>query len=151
MDADVAAALSIDRDAGARERTVDITTTGRRSGNPRRIETWFHRVEGTVYLSGSPGRRDWAANLEAEPAFTFHLKNGVVADLSAHAEPVTEEVERRRIFTILLDEIGRIGSPGRDLEEWVAGSPLFAVSFDDQDERTAPGSWSRRDGGTDDT
>jgi F420H(2)-dependent quinone reductase len=61
MDADVAAALSIDRDAGARERTVDITTTGRRSGNPRRIETWFHRVEGTVYLvvhrGGATGQR----------------------------------------------------------------------------------------------
>jgi hypothetical protein len=129
MDADVAAALAIDRDAGARERTVDITTTGRRSGRPRRIETWFYRVEGTVYLSGSPGRRDWAANLEAEPSFTFHLKNGVVADLPARAEPVVEEAERRRILTVLLGELGDAGGTGRDLQEWIAGSPLFAVRF----------------------
>jgi hypothetical protein len=133
MDAKVAAALSIGPDAGARERTVDITTTGRRSGSPRRIETWFYRVDGTVYLSGSPGRRGWAANLEAEPAFTFHLKNGIVADLPARAEPIAEEDERRRIFTIVLDQLsnsGSAGGAGRDLVQWVAGSPLFAVSFD---------------------
>ncbi len=131
MEAEVAAALSIDRDAGARARTVDITTTGRRSGSPRRIETWFYRIEETVYLSGSPGRRDWAANLEADSAFTFHLKNGVAADLPARAEAVAREGERRRIFTMLLDQLGDVGSAGRDLEEWVAGSPLFAVSFGD--------------------
>lgn len=132
MDPAVAAALAIDHGAGARERTVDITTTGRRTGEPRRIETWFYRLEDTVYLSGSPGRRGWAANLEAEPAFTFHLKNGVVADLPAHAEPVAEEGERRRIFTRLLDELRDVSAARRDLEEWVAGSPLFAVTFDDQ-------------------
>jgi hypothetical protein len=131
MDADVARALSIEWGAGARERTVDITTRGRRSGGPRRIETWFYRVEGAVYLSGSPGRRDWAANLEAEPSFTFHLKNGVAADLAAHAEPVTEEGERRRIFTALLDELDHVSNAGREFEEWVAASPLFLVSFDE--------------------
>jgi len=130
MDTNVARALAIDRDAGARERTVDITTTGRRSGTPRRIETWFYRVEGTVYLTGTPGRRGWAANLEAEPAFTFHLKNGVEADLPAHATQVVDEAERRRIFTVLIDDLSNVSSARRDLEEWVAGSPLFAVEFD---------------------
>ena len=130
MDTNVARALAIDRDASARERTVDITTTGRRSGTPRRIETWFYRVEGTVYLTGTPGRRGWAANLEAEPAFTFHLKNGVDADLPAHATQVVDEAERRRIFTVLIDDLSNVSSARRDLEEWVAGSPLFAVEFD---------------------
>jgi hypothetical protein len=129
MDPDVAAALAIDRDSDARERTVDITTTGRRSGDPRRIETWFYRVDGTVYLSGMPGRRGWAANLEAEPAFVFHLKNGVRADLPAHAARIVEEAERRRIFTVLLDDLANTGTR-RNLDDWVAGSPLFAVEFD---------------------
>ena len=132
MDANVASALAIDRDSGARERTVDITTTGRRSGAKRRIETWFYRVDGVVYLSGMPGRRGWAANLEAEPAFTFHLKNGVEADLPARASEVVDEAERRRILTALLDDLGSVSSTPRDLEAWVAGSPLFAVEFDDQ-------------------
>ena len=131
MDANVASALAIDRDSGARERTVDITTTGRRSGERRRIETWFYRVDGVVYLSGMPGRRGWAANLEAEPAFTFHLKNGLEADLPARATEVVDKAERRRILTALLDDLGNVSSTPRDLEAWVAGSPLFAVEFDD--------------------
>jgi hypothetical protein len=44
---------------------------------------------------------------------------------------VVEEGERRRIFTALLDELNQVSSTGRDLEEWVRGSPLFVVSFDD--------------------
>lgn len=132
MDENVADALAIDRDSSARERTVDITTTGRRSGAERRIETWFYRVDGVVYLSGMPGRRGWAANLEAEPAFTFHLKNGFEADLPARASEVVDEAERRRILTALLDDLGSVSSTPRDLEAWVAGSPLFAVEFDER-------------------
>jgi hypothetical protein len=130
MDPDVAAALAIDRSSGSRERTVDITTTGRRSGEPRRIETWFYRVDGTVYLSGMPGRRGWAANLEAEPAFTFHLKNGVVADLPARATAITDEPERRRIIAALIADLDGASGTHHDLGEWVAASPLFAVEFD---------------------
>ena len=39
------------------ERTIDITTTGRTSGRPRRIEMWFHNLDGRLYLSGTPGTR----------------------------------------------------------------------------------------------
>jgi hypothetical protein len=131
MDANVAEALAIDRDSGPAERTVDITTIGRKSGEPRRIETWFYRAEGVVYLSGMPGKRGWAANLEAEPAFTFHLKNGVQADLPARATQIVDEGERRRIVPLLLDMLGTATSAPRDLEKWVAGAPLFAVEFDD--------------------
>jgi hypothetical protein len=131
MDQAVADALAIDRDSSATERTVDITTVGRKSGEERRIETWFYRIDGTVYLTGLPGRRGWAANLEAEPNFTFHLKNGVTADLPARATRIVDEDERRRIFTPLLEDLGRVSDARRDPDQWVAGSPLFAVSFDD--------------------
>jgi len=130
MDPNVAKALEIDRDSSAVERTVDITTIGRRSGEPRRIETWFYRLDGTVYLTGMPGRRGWAANLEAEAAFTFHLKNGVEADLPARATQIVDEAERRRIMAELLDDLGSVSDRPRDLDAWVAGSPLFAVEFD---------------------
>lgn len=52
MDATVARALG-------RGRLADITTTGRRSGLPRRIEIWFHVLDGRVYITGLPRRRDW--------------------------------------------------------------------------------------------
>ena len=118
------------REALTRDRTIDITTTGRGSGQPRRIETWFYRVDDQIYLTGSPGRRDWYANLLANPEFTFHLKQSVSADLSAQAAPITDPDGRREIFTRILSDLGGT----RDLEAWLAGSPLMAISFNGRDE-----------------
>jgi deazaflavin-dependent oxidoreductase (nitroreductase family) len=113
------------RQALARDRTIDITTTGRTTGLPRRIETWFYRVDDRFYLTGSPGRRDWYANLLSNPDFTFHLKQNVVADLPAQASPITDPGERKAIFTRILTDLG-----GRqDLEAWMADSPLVAIDF----------------------
>ena len=63
------------RQALAKDLVIDITTTGRRSGALRRLEIWFHEIEGRWYITGSPGKRDWHANLLATPQFTFHLKD----------------------------------------------------------------------------
>ena len=106
-------------------RTIDVTTTGRGSGQSRRLEIWFHNLDGEIYLTGTPGKRDWYANLVADPAFTFHLKEGVVADLPARATPVTDPSERRATFTRILDNLGH----AKDLDAWLAGSPLVKVSF----------------------
>lgn len=110
----------------AKDRTNDITTTGRRSGLPRRIETWFYRMDDEIYLTGSPGRRDWYANLVQSPGFTFHLKQSVVADLPAIAAPITDPAEREAIFRRILRDLGG----GRDLDAWLAGSPLMRVRFE---------------------
>ena len=108
------------------DRTVDITTTGRNSGQPRRIEIWRYRYDGRTFLSGSPGTRDWYANLMVDPEFTFHLKGSTQADLPAIARPITDEVERREVIAGILEDLGR-GSGA--LEEWVASSPLAEVTF----------------------
>ena len=53
---------------------IDITTSGRTTGQPRRIEIRFHHIAGQVYITGRPPRgRAWYANLLAHPEFTFHL------------------------------------------------------------------------------
>src|SRR5260370_37183104 len=73
------------RTALARGGTIDITTVGRKSGKPRRLEIVFHNLDGRIYISGTPTptRRSWLANLEANPRFTFHLKGAARADLPA--------------------------------------------------------------------
>ena len=67
VDDAVARALAIGPGSSTAERTIDITTLGRCSGIPRRIEVWFHRVDGRWYLTGVPGPRGWYANLRANP------------------------------------------------------------------------------------
>ncbi len=129
-------ALAISRSATIDERTIDITTTGRRSGEQRRIEICFYRFHDAIYLSGipAPRRRDWLVNLAADPHFVFHLKHGVVADLPATATVITDPAERRRVFTDFVEDFNARNGPDSPwptavLDEWVDGSPLARVSF----------------------
>jgi deazaflavin-dependent oxidoreductase (nitroreductase family) len=110
-----------------RGHTIDITTIGRRSGRPRRIEIVFHNIDGRIYISGIPSRRrrSWLANLEGNPRFTFHLKGRVSADLHATARVITDEAERRDVLAHVARNWGR-----NDLEAMVRYSPLIEVTFD---------------------
>jgi len=133
---DILRALSLHRGSTARDRTVDITTTGARSGKARRIEIWFHQVHGHWYVSSTPAKRDWYANLVAHPRFVFHLKNALRADLPATAVPVTDPAQRRRVFEYIVDDLNQPHNPGmvpqpQSVDDWVAGSPLVEVIFDD--------------------
>ena len=106
------------------EKTIDITTIGRKTGLERRIEIWFHNIEGKIYITGTPsGKRDWYQNMIANPNFTFHLKQSVVADLNAKAYPITDEGERRGWFSSYLAD------SDRDVEAWIKDSPLVEVMF----------------------
>lgn len=106
--------------------TIDITTTGRQSGKPRRIEIVFHNVDGRIYISGipSPRKRGWLGNLEADPHFTFHLKGRTRADLPATARVIAEDAERRAILPHIARNWGRT-----DVERMVQYSPLIEVTF----------------------
>ena len=86
------------RHALERGHLVDITTTGRRTGRPHRVEVVFHNFDGRIFLSGLPGPRDWYANLVANPRLTFHLKRTVKADLPATARLITDENELREFL-----------------------------------------------------
>lgn len=109
--------------------TVDITTTGRRSGLPRRIEIVFHNFEGRIFISGMPSRRkrSWLANLEAEPRFTLHLKTSrATADLPATARVISDPAERAAIMP-------RVAAAWRrqDVDVMIAYSPLIEVTVED--------------------
>jgi deazaflavin-dependent oxidoreductase (nitroreductase family) len=109
-----------------RGRPIDITTTGRRSGRPRRVELVFHNLDGRIFLSGRPGfPRGWVANLRANPRFTFHLKGRTAADLPARGRVITDRAERELI-------LAPIAAGWRiDPRIMVASAPLVEVTFDD--------------------
>ena len=111
----------------ARGGTIDITTVGRKSGTPRRLEIVFHNIGGRIYISGipSPTRRGWLANLEANPRFTFHLKGAVRADLPATARIIDKVDERRRILAGVARNWRRT-----DVDRMVLQSPLIEVQLD---------------------
>ncbi|MBI2780521.1 MAG: nitroreductase family deazaflavin-dependent oxidoreductase [Chloroflexi bacterium] len=107
--------------------TIDITTIGRRSGEPRRIEMMFHSFDGHLYISGMPNpdkTRAWLQNLRANPHFTFHLKQLVQADLPATAREITEDPERREVMTKVADAWHRA------VEPMLTQSPLVEVTIE---------------------
>ncbi len=116
MDADVLKALETDR-------VIDITTTGRYTGEERRIEIWFHNVDGSLYITGTPGPRSWYANMLGNASFVFHLKETVQQDLAAMAIPVVDEQRRRHILGEITSRLD-VTTP---LDEWVAKSPLVEI------------------------
>lgn len=122
MDNEVRAAL----DRGG---IADITTVGRKSGQPRRIEIYFHQFDGHYYLTGRPSqrRRDWEANIVAHPEFTLHLKRGVHADIPMTGRPEPDANERARILRRALIE-NWDSPPDRvdsSLHVWVENSPFI--------------------------
>jgi deazaflavin-dependent oxidoreductase (nitroreductase family) len=104
---------------------IDITTTGRKTGEARRIEIVFFNFDGRLYISGMPGRpRGWLANLSADPEFTFHLKGTVSADLPARARVITDPAERRAVLELVAREWRRT-----DIDRMVESSPLIEVEI----------------------
>ena len=115
------------RRALSRGHTIDLTTTGRQTGQPRRVELVFHAIDGRVYISGLPGfPRSWLANIRSNPRVTFHLKGPVKADLPATAREITEPAERRRIMEQVAQNWRRT-----DIDRMMGQSPLIEVVPDE--------------------
>ena len=107
------------------DRLVDITTTGRKTGRRHRIEVGLRHLDGQIYLSNSPGKRDWAANLLATPEFTYHLKQSAHLDLAVRATPITDVDEKRELLTRILANEAHLDQ----LEARMEGSHLFRVDI----------------------
>ena len=110
--------------------TIDITTTGRKTGEPRRIEIVFHNIDGRLIITGMPvaaRKRGWLINLESDPDLTFHLKGSVEADLPATARVITDDTERRSIAQWIVTHAW----VQQDVETMAAHSPMIEVTLDD--------------------
>jgi len=108
-----------------RGQLIDLTTTGRRSGRPRRIEIVFHNVDGRIVISGmpSPRTRAWLHNVLGNPAVTLHFKGPeAVADVEATAHEITDPADRRH----LLEQVARNWNRN-DVDVMMEHSPLIEV------------------------
>ena len=115
------------RSALDRGGVIDITTLGAKTGKPRRIEINFINLDGSFYITGMPGRkRDWLANMKANPKFTVHLKHGLNADIEAEAEEISDSDERTDVlYRILIETWGNERSKAEHiLPRWVKDAPL---------------------------
>ncbi len=121
-----------------KDRTIDIITTGAKSGLPRRIEIWFNNINGRIIICGTPGAtggkgsytpRDWLANLRAHPEFVFCLKESLQIELPAKAVEIRDAADRRYLMSApetkwYRDQVGSV-------DELVDNSPIVEVFFRD--------------------
>lgn len=112
-----------DIDRLARTRTVDLTTIGRRSGQPRTVEIWWFHVDGRFIITGTPGRRDWLANVRANPSVMISAGNGAFAGT---ATEIDDRDFRRRVFTD--PHIGWYRTQA-ELDHLVATAPMIEIDL----------------------
>lgn len=124
------------RRALCEDRLIDIITVGAKSGLPRKTEIWFTNVGGRIIICGTPdaagtngprARRDWLANLRANPEFLFCLKESLTAQLPARAVVIVDPEDRRRLMTA--PETQWYRDQVANVEDLVAGSPIVEVFF----------------------
>lgn len=117
------------RTALHRSQVIDMTTTGRRTGVPRRIEIFLHHDDDELFISGMPRAdrtRAWIHNITADPHVTLHLKQTLAADVPATARVVTDPAERRPYIEAAARRWRRT-----DVDAMLAHSPLVVLTVDD--------------------
>lgn len=116
----------------SREPVAYLTTTGRRSGQPHRIEIWFAAEDGRIsLLSGGRERADWVRNLQANAQVTVELGGEVHVGAARILQAGTTEDQRARE---LLVETYREGD---NLDAWGRASLPVVVVFPDDGVATA--------------
>jgi deazaflavin-dependent oxidoreductase (nitroreductase family) len=108
----------------ARTRTVDLVTIGRKSGQAQRVEIWWFYFEDRFIITGTPGRRDWYANVLANPRVVIETRHG---DFPATASTISDEQFRQRFFT---DSASRWYSTQAELESLVNTAPMIELGLD---------------------
>jgi deazaflavin-dependent oxidoreductase (nitroreductase family) len=101
-----------------------LTTVGRHTGAPHRIEIWFALEDGTLYLlSGGRDRSDWVRNLHANPKVSVELGTTTRTGVAQVLAPDTPEDRRAR--ELLVQKYRK----GNDLEEWGRTSLPIMITF----------------------
>jgi deazaflavin-dependent oxidoreductase (nitroreductase family) len=116
-----------------------LTTIGRRSGRPHRLEIWFAAQDGQMYLlAGGRDRSDWVRNLQAHAQVTVELGDETHVGAARVLEAGT--VEDRRARELLVAKYRE----GDNLDEWGRTALPVAIVFPaDGDTASDTGSSSR--------
>ena len=104
-------------------RTIELTTIGRHSGTETRIEIWWFYVEDRFVITGTPGKRDWYANVLVNPQVIVHTADG---DIAGTATPISDPSFRERVFTH--PDVGWYQTQ-TELDRLVATSPMIEIAL----------------------
>ncbi len=113
-------------------RTIDLITHGRKTGLPRRVEIWWFHVDGRFIITGTPGRRDWMANVRSNPRVVIEVHG---TEIHATAREVNEMEFRELVFS---QRETRWYATQSEFRRLVETAPMIEIVLDDMPE---PGSF----------
>jgi len=102
-----------------------LTTVGRRSGRPHRIEIWFAERDGRLFLlAGSRERADWIRNVKATPRVTIELGDETRVGAARVLEPATaDDALARKLL------LAKYAMSEDDLAEWGRTALPVVIEF----------------------
>jgi len=102
-----------------------LTTTGRKSGLPRKIEIWFGSAGGTLYLLAGGGESaHWVRNIRAHAAVVVRVGSRTYEATARTVAPGSEDDIRARRLLVEKYQPRYAG----DLSEW--GRSALPVALD---------------------
>jgi deazaflavin-dependent oxidoreductase (nitroreductase family) len=101
-----------------------LTTRGRVTGRPHRIEIWLALEGETLYLLSGRERSDWVKNLQETPEVTVELGREVFA---GRARIIADPEKDERARALIHDKY--TGRYGGDLSRWQRTALPVAVDL----------------------
>ncbi len=111
----------------AKEEYCYLTTSGRVTGKPHRIEIWFGIGGSTLYLlSGGLHASDWVKNLKMEPNIKVRIGRQAFAGLARIVTDAAEDQKARQLLAAKYYNWRQ----GRRLNSWARTALPIALDLD---------------------
>jgi deazaflavin-dependent oxidoreductase (nitroreductase family) len=103
-----------------------LTTVGRKSGRPHRIEIWFALGDRNIYvLSGGGDSADWVRNIRRNGRVRIQIGSRSLAARGRIVRRAAEDAHARE----LLDAKYMGWRPGKKLSSWARGARPVAIDL----------------------
>jgi len=100
-----------------------VTTTGRITGKPHRIEIWFALNGATIYILAGVGRRsDWVKNAIKQPRVDVRIGGAALEGVARIVDDGAEDAMARRML------LAKYAKSDSDLDDW--GCTALPVAID---------------------
>lgn len=109
----------------AREEYCYLTTIGRVTGKPHKIEIWFGLNHTTLYLMSGDGKSDWVKNLLKNPSVMVRIAKH---NFSGAARLVKDDREQVMARNMLGDKYNEREADG-SLSEWAQTAVVVGIDL----------------------
>jgi deazaflavin-dependent oxidoreductase (nitroreductase family) len=107
-----------------KEKFIYLTTTGRKTRNPHRVELWFAVAGDNIYLSHEGRETDWMRNIKNNPEVNFEIDGTKFAGNARYLQPDESEAAKAKV-ALYLKYYGK--TEERIIEDWFSLSTMILI------------------------